>query len=391
MSTFEVKIQPIFIKPHPNADKLEIGNIGTIDGWQVIVAKGQYKSGDMCAYIGENAVVPDNILKSYGFWDQESDKGILSGSSNNRVRGIRLRAEFSLGIVLPLTIDPSTQKFKFSHDQTEAFEPYSDVAEFLGVTKYEPPIPVEMSGDVYFGGTSIGVNYDIENIKNHPDVLVEGEEVQVTEKIHGTFCQVCILPYTDKYHNDNHVVLVSEYNSARVYLAISSKGVGSQGNFLKQDKDQHTRNVYIRALLPYYSQLAQYDIVSPITICGEVYGNGVQDLSYGCTKGEVRFSVFDVYVGERNVGRYLNDQELDNFCDSYGLTRVPVLYRGPYSKELINEYVNGTKSLFDSSQVREGVVIKPLVERSTSILSRVVLKSINEDYLTRKGKITEFQ
>jgi RNA ligase (TIGR02306 family) len=103
MSNFEVKIQKIFVKSHPNADKLEIGNIGSPDGWQVVIGKGLYQTGDLVAYIGENAVVPEWVLKKYGYWNEEKGKGMLAGSKGTRVKAVRLRDEFSLGIVIPLS------------------------------------------------------------------------------------------------------------------------------------------------------------------------------------------------------------------------------------------------------------------------------------------------
>lgn len=65
-----------------------------------------------------------------------------------------------------------------------------DVAEILGIVKWSPPIPVHMAGEVFnaFGKT---LKYDIENFKKYPEVLVKGEEVIMTEKIHG-----CVSPDT---------------------------------------------------------------------------------------------------------------------------------------------------------------------------------------------------
>lgn len=104
MSNFEVKVQKIYIKPHPNADALELGNIGSPDGWQVVVKKGQYKTGDLVAYIGENSVVPEWVLRKYGFWNEEKNIGMLAGSKGDRVKAVRLRQEFSLGICIPLLL-----------------------------------------------------------------------------------------------------------------------------------------------------------------------------------------------------------------------------------------------------------------------------------------------
>lgn len=189
MSDFSVKVQKIFIKPHPNADALELGNIGHKEGWQVCVKKGQFRTGDLVVYIGENSVVPDWILKRYGFWNEEKDKGLLAGTKGNRVKAIRLRNEFSLGICLPTSNRPepayTISMIELENESKVIVDEGTEVAEILGVIKYEPPIPTQLAGEVFFAGMSIGVSYDVEDIKNYPDVLEDGEEVQMSVKIHG--------------------------------------------------------------------------------------------------------------------------------------------------------------------------------------------------------------
>ena len=50
-------------------------------------------------------------------------------------------------------------------------------------SKYEPPIPAHMAGEVanLYGKTIL---HDIKNFKAYPDVLIEGEMVEMTEKTH---------------------------------------------------------------------------------------------------------------------------------------------------------------------------------------------------------------
>lgn len=398
MSNFEVKIQPIFVKPHPNADRLDLCNVGSPEGWQVVVAKGRFQSGDMCAYIGENAVVPENILKFYGYWNEEQNKGMLAGSKGDRVKAIRLRNEFSLGIVLQLeTHKQGWYRLPHTDEGTQSgyVQEGDEVSEYLGVTKYEPPVPVHMAGEVYNVGTHIGVNYDIENIKKFPDVFdafdVDGDDplnVQVTEKLHGTFCQICVMPFTPEYHNDDHFVVTNNNSGAKAYIAVSSKGLGGQGLFLKNN-ERNENNVYVRTARRYFENLTRWLVNSPFTVCGEVFGNGVQDLTYGYSQGVTDFRVFDVYEGRRGAGIWLSDATLEMWCQNHEIPRVPILYRGPYSRALIDEMTQKTKSVFDPKQIREGVVIKPVHERRHPVLGRVALKSINEDYLTRKNG-TEF-
>lgn len=391
MSNFVTTVQKIFLKPHNNADTLELGNIGSPDGWQVVVKKGIYQSGDLVVYIGENSVVPEWILREHRFWDVEKSIGMLAGKQGNRVKAVKLRGEISIGIVVPISRRNTMRYYLELEDgtQTEIIED-QDVSQLLGITKFEPSIPTQMAGEVYNAGQSITVNYDVENIKNWPAVLEEGEDVQITEKLHGSLCMLIVIPHTGIGVDPSEHLLL-DTGTGTGYIAVASKGLGAQGLCFKHN-DANKNNVYLRATRPYWesvvSGLASLKVKAPVIILGEVFGDGIQDLKYGM-KNTISFSVFDMYIGRRGQGRYLDHSELDQWCADLGLERVPLLDWGPFEKSLLEQY-QGTKSVFDSNQVREGVVIKPVVERQYPELGRVMLKSINEAYLFRKGNQTEF-
>jgi RNA ligase (TIGR02306 family) len=127
-----------------------------------------------------------------------------------------------------------------------------------------------------------------------------------------------------------------------------------------------------------------------ITVVGEVFGGAVQTgFDYGLKAPE--FRVFDVYIGYRGRGFWLDDKVLDNFCNLTGITRVPLVYRGPYSRELARKLANDPESALPNvKHVREGVVIKPVVERRDPVLGRVVVKTRSDAYMTRKGNHTDY-
>ena len=125
-------------------------------------------------------------------------------------------------------------------------------------------------------------------------------------------------------------------------------------------------------------------------VLGEVFGPGIQDLSYGIDK--MSFRVFDVIVGYHGNRLFLDHDEVLELADKVGISHVPILYEGPFSKQTMLEFTDGKETVSgDSSHVREGVVIKPTVERTDGLIGRVILKSVSGDYLTRKGKATEYQ
>lgn len=92
------------------------------------------------------------------------------------------------------------------------------------------------------------------------------------------------------------------------------------------------------------------------------------------------------------MASFEDDEDLDSFCHHWNLERVPVLYRGPYSKEIMWQYTDGKETVSGTeSNIREGIVMRPVVERYHDEIGRVQLKNVSDDYLTRKGKSTEYQ
>jgi RNA ligase (TIGR02306 family) len=351
MADFRVLVERLTIEEHPNADRLELARVGD---YQSIVLKGQFVTGDLAAYIPEAALVPEEILEELGL------TGRLAGPDANRVKAIRLRSVLSQGIVYPAR---------------EGWSEGDDVTEELGITKYEPPVPTNMSGELYPAGYERCMRYDIENFKRYPDVLAHNEEVVFTEKLHGTWCQLGVLPEA----------LAGEHGR----LVVTSKGLGAKGLAFLPEAESNANNLYLRVARALDIVTRVGDREEPLFILGEVFGSGVQDLSYGANAGQddtLGFRVFDVYEGSPGQGRYLNDAELDDFCSEHELERVPVLYRGPFSREVMLEWTDGKESVSgDGLHIREGIVIRPSVERRDDRIGRVQLKSVSEDYLLRKG------
>lgn len=410
MSTFDCRVVKIKIVPHPNAERLELAQVGD---YRCVVGKDLYKTGDLVVYIPEAAIVPEWALKNYGYWDEDKNQGLLSGSNHDRVKAVKLRGELSQGLVFPArpVLEKGIGPAIVYQGQDGALHHYvvtegEDVQEVLGITKWEPPIPTGLSGEVYNAGQNVTVDYDIENIKKYPDVFVEGEEVVVTEKIHGTSFQIGLLPNDSKYAHEDHFTYEDETGLTHRFF-IASKGLGAQGLCFK-DNAANVNNLYVRAakkydlfrkLVAFKKEIIEVDGKIPfneiIILQGEVYG-AVQDLTYGAKAGEIFFRAFDICFGERIVRRYADDILFVTALVNMGIDRCPPVYKGPYNKEKIYELTHNQNSNLCQNQISEGVVVRPVIERNDeripTMKGRVILKSINEAYLLRKNKnATEFQ
>lgn len=55
MSTLRVTAERLTILAHPNADALELAQVGL---YRAVVAKGAYRTGDLALYIPKQSVLP---------------------------------------------------------------------------------------------------------------------------------------------------------------------------------------------------------------------------------------------------------------------------------------------------------------------------------------------
>lgn len=382
MAEFECKVYELKIEEHPNADALELAVVGD---YRSIVRKGEFKTGDLGVYIPEAAIVPDWLIEELGL------TGRLAGKNKNRVKAVKLRGSLSQGLIVPThrqsfmgaSFDAITKPGE-EIPETLGVREGDDVTEFLGITKYEPPIPSSMSGEVY-NALGCTLHYDIENVKKYPGVLVEGEdEVVFTEKIHGTWA--CF-----GYHPKFDIPIVT------------SKGLSAKGLAFKFN-EQNEKNLYVQVyksldtddrwldlcerFISAFGLDLDTDEIEPFYLLGEIFGQGVQDLTYGYNTKQ--FRVFDIYIGHPGNGRYLDWDEFEDVCKKMELETVPVLYRGTFYKVEMERWTNGTEVVSgEDSHIREGIVITPTTERRDDEIGRVKLKSVSEAYLLRKGG-TEF-
>lgn len=399
MSAFQVPVKRIrAIEPHPNADAIEFA---VIDGYRSIARKGQFAPGELVVYIPEASVVPDVLIQNLGLWDVDKGKGKLSGKRGNRVSAIKLRGEISQGICYPLTSVGDMWLLDLPHDQefvdeeeneiADAFvvSEGDDVASLLGITKWEPEIPASMSGEIWNAGREFTIAFDVENIKSFPDILVHGELIVLTEKLHGTFTGLTVLPL--HISRDLKEPGFGKYGN----ILIWSKGLGAKGLVFRAN-EANANNLYVRSTRALIEALdrahdeGEYpydgDTSLAYVIMGETFGPGVQDLTY---TGRIEFRCFAVANMRDGVPTYLPQVGVDQWLEEIGspIATVPHLYTGPYSPEIVTKYTTGETTL--GTHIREGVVITTPSNRSDPRIGRVILKSVSDDYLTRKGG-TEF-
>ncbi|MFF8865498.1 RNA ligase (ATP) [Streptomyces sp. NPDC015139] len=355
MSTLRVTAEVLTVHEHPNADALELAQVGL---YRAVVAKGAYRTGEAAVYIPEQAVLPAALIGELGL------TGRLAGGEANRVRAVRLRGELSQGIVCRPNALAEVDLVRAAAEGT-------DFAERLGIVKWVPPVPPTMSGEVE-SAPGLLPWVDIENIQRYPDIFTPGEPVVLTEKLHGSACLLTWLA-----------------DEGRAY--VSSKGFGAKSLALREDP----RNLYWRAVHGHgvaeaAARLAERLGARRVGIFGEVFGAGVQDLSYGADgrRDTLGYAAFDVAAEVDGTVRWLDAAELL----AGEVPVVPRLYAGPYDVARVLEFASGRETVSGRElHLREGVVIRPAVERHSPVTGgRTIAKAVSPAYLTRKGG-TEYE
>lgn len=348
------------VEKHPNADRLQVVHV---KGWQVVTAVASVKPGDLVVYIPPDSILSQELAEKWGVAPHL--KALAKDVYGNRPPGGRvgvakLRGIHSFGFITP--------------SENPEWTPGTDVAAHYGITKWEPPLECN-DGDAASPVPAFHTYTDIENIRNFPNILQEGEEVIFTEKLHGTNCRVGLIR------------AANEKGEMAFQFMCGSHGVR------RKEVDQHGKpSLYWMPLTEKMKSMLWSIGMGErnIIIFGEIYGSGVQDMPYGMINGEKKFRAFDMALD----GKYIDfDQKMKVF-EGCKIDTVPVLYRGPFSAKLLDEYTTGPTTVCDPATAgkfggREGIVITPVKERWCEETGRVILKSISPDYQMRRGDTTE--
>jgi RNA ligase (TIGR02306 family) len=344
MSDFKIevfRIETIF--KHPDADSLDV--VQVFGGYPCIVRRGDFKIGDLAIYVPVDVVLPCNEMFSF-----------LSLKDRKHLKAKKLRGIFSMGLVVPAL---------------ESMNEGENVAEKLGITRYEPQDPSMnrpggriLCGDSEKDPTDFTfIHYtDIENARKvkYVQAFQEGEEVVIHEKAHGS-------------------------NWRGIYSSLSNQFyVGSRQQNKRRPTENSKRSSFWEIAEKYDLEFKLKTFAPDLIFFGEMYGN-VQDLKYGCPsdgKDSTKLALFDIFDSKRMI--YLSYDEARRIGDELELPWVPTLYRGPWTKlEDFLHYAEGNSLIEGANNIREGFVLRPIKEAWDHRVGRKILKIHGQGFLLR--------
>jgi len=307
------------IEPIINADAIEVAVIG---GWKVVVQKNTYQAKDLVMYCEIDSWIPNSVAP---FLSKGQKPRVYNSVLGERLRTVKLRGQISQGLILPLSVLP-----EIGLSVTEN----TDVSEWLGIQKWEAPIPACLAGSVRGNFPSVIPKTDQERIQNLCTELAQWNSEsltwEVTEKLDGSSMTVYCLQQADAYDS----------------------GVCSRNLNLKRDENNTFWKVAIREQLIEKLQSTG----KSLAIQGELIGEGIQGNRYGIRGHE--FFLFDVY--DITLGRYFTPEQRRNLAKELDIKHVPVYNSSANVEYSVQELLvkAESKSCLNNNTEQEGLVFK---------------------------------
>lgn len=325
------------IAPIEGADKIEKARIG---GWWVVVSKDEFREGDVVVYFEIDSALPVEDPR-FEFLASRGTKKI-DDRPYHVLKTIKLRKQVSQGLILPVA--------QFEAEITSVQGMPMDLAETIGVFKYEPPVPMGLQGQMKGNFPSDVQKTDAERVQNISPVdysrMRDHYQWVATEKIDG---------------------------SSGTYI-MREEGIDvASRNWLLTETD----NNHFWGIVKKYNLREKMPV--GMVIQGEVYGEGIQANRLGVIG--VNLAIFRLMQDGVDVPR-------DEWPEWAKTIAVPV-YSGMELPETIAEavdQVDGIKSLMAPGRLAEGVVWHTVDGSIPSEIGRTGFKAISNKYLLRGGE-----
>lgn len=334
------------IRPNANAETLETAIVG---GWTVVTRKGEFQSGDRAVYFEIDSYLPEGNPAWQFLVDKQPCE--FEGRIGHVLRTLKLRGQVSQGLLLGLSV------LEGKVPDVEALRLGEDVAEVLGVFKYDPPIPECLLGKIrgYFPAAIHKTDQErIQNLSLELDAWrKEGTALawEVTEKLEGYSCTFAWL---------------------KEELHVCSRTI----DWLEIEGDIYWK---MARRLEIEDKMRMHFGTRNIAIQGELVGPGVEGNIYRLN--DHRFYLYDVYDADQH--RYFTPDEREAVATLFHIDHVPVVSKSFVIDDSVTMesllLISDGESLLRPGQAREGLVYKARAKE-------ISFKVVSNKYLLKQTR-----
>jgi RNA ligase (TIGR02306 family) len=352
------------IQPIEGADAIVVA---TVDGWKVVVKKGEFKVGDLALYIEIDSWVPHELAP---FLSKGQEPREYNGVKGERLRTIKLRGQVSQGLLLSLRDPVVYRALLGSNDWYEG----QDHTEFLDIQKWEAPIPAQLQGQA--AGTfptSLIPKTDQERIQNCFGEIQKRAKRFATEKVWNAETQTLeehpvVLPANFE-EPTYEVTMKLDGSSCTIFRWEGELRVCSRNLELKIN-EENKDNTFVAMALKIGDK-----IPDGFAFQGELMGPGIQGNRESFK--EHHFFVFDIFNIQEHA--YLKPYSRHLECKQRGLDHVPVITVDANAPISVEEGLAFAEGPSINHKIREGLVWKCNEDPSFSF------KTISNQFLLKGG------
>lgn len=357
MAFFGITIEEIgSIEPIAGADRIVKATLKNV-AFSFVVGKGLFEVGQKCLYFPIDSVIPVSVQARLGV------VGKLAGNAKDRIKTVKLKGATSQGIVGDITMIDDPDFYTLWKLEKGLEVPTTEmITQFLGVTKYEPPVIPDKAGNLKQLPCGLSI-YDIEGCERFyvPLEKLMDQKVWVLEKIEGSNGSASFEPLTgETFVNQRRHTIEEVDGHEHAWWAVARK----QGfiDFVKS------------------VSLSRNQVT---TLYFEVAGPAIQSNIYKLT--EPTGFIFDLKIGDNFVSKGEMFSLLDQHFGASKYKHAPVLSHDKTLREWLEgktivQASNGESKLYKT--LREGIVISPETEQNDETLrARLILKQRDPIYL----------
>jgi len=322
----------------PGADNIVCA---TVDGWKLITQKSNnFKPNDLVCYFEIDSFLP--VTEQFEWLRKSSFKSTKNLGDGFRIKTMKMRGVVSQGLIVPMDdffeYDPRDGNYYWRDGSPDYVVEGTDLTEYLGVQKYEKPIPSNLIGRARGNFPIFIAKTDqerLQNVYNKYKNHYEDMEFEVTLKLDGS-------SMTAYHYKDGENEPIDSVCSRNLDL-------------IETDD-----NLFWKVARQYRIPETLSVLCHNVALQGELMGPGVQENREQFK--DHRFYLFDIWDIDNR--RYLTPYERNKYIELSGLEvlHVPVLqervkvFKEYPTLDAFIEYADSVKSI--NHQIAEGVVFK---------------------------------
>jgi hypothetical protein len=377
------------VRKDPNSDRLYLADCFS----EGVIVGPDMKTGDLVLYLPTDGEIERWFGNEFCLFRKNEDGSVQGGylENNGHVRAIKLRGNQSSGIVIAL--DRVYEKFGDQHwsdgDKVTTINDKEFCRKYIPKRKSNSTYRVKTS---YKGRKAEGITYpefsmhtDTEQLAYNFDKFREGDELNMTLKMHGT-SQRSMNTYAELPNGFFRRLFHMKKRTKQAYVLGTRRCVVTENSQGYYGNDQF-RMPHHEALKPhlepgmevFYEVVGYYGPNEENTIMPIGDNTKVNDkafvkqfgkrsiFSYGCESGQSKMYIYR--ITSENGEREWTPDEITAWCDRHGFNRVPVIENFTFTtvedlQERINKYFEDLADPIGRTHVKEGVVIR-IVNRRT--------------------------